>query len=71
MLTILIVAGVVVGGAVGLYVLSKVASMFVTVAVGVLVVGGIIVFFWVDVGSVSGNLPPVVQDWVSLIRDDR
>ena len=54
--------------AVSVYVIYRLVNVFMAVGLVVLLVVGIVVFFAVDLGGLSGKLPPVVQDWISLAR---
>ena len=55
-------------GALGVYVMYRLVSVAMAAGLAVLLIVGIIAFFSVDLGGLSGKLPPVVQDWISLAR---
>ena len=54
--------------AVSVYVIYRLVSAVLAAGLAVLLIVGIIVFFSVDLGGLSGKLPTVVQDWISLAR---
>ena len=54
--------------ALGVYVMYRLVSVAMAAGLAVLLIVGIIVFFSVDLGGLSGKLPTVVQDWISLAR---
>ena len=55
-------------GALGLYVLGRLVNLFIAVAIGVLLLGGVVALYWTDPGEVVSTTAPLVKEWFDVIK---